>query len=214
MNVRNSVIVNKDKEIMSIDNKELNLIRKAQKGDEQAIDELYTKYKHYVASICHKYYLIGGDEDDLMQEGMLGFFKAINTFDFENHEFLPYAKTLIHNQIVNAIKRANSGKAGFLNESIQLNNQGEIVVEEKNKVFGLPNSTFTPEQEVLSSENHEFVLKFARENLSEFENDVLMFYLQGFDYKDIMQKLNTNYKSVDNALSRIKNKFKKLNMGD
>ena len=119
---------------MITDNNELNLIRKAQKGDERAIDELYTKYKHYVASICHKYYLIGGDEDDLMQEGMLGFFKAINTFDFDNHEFLPYAKTLIHNQIVNAIKRASSGKAGFLNESIQLNNQGEIVVEEKNKV--------------------------------------------------------------------------------
>ena len=212
MKQKNKEILNKN---MKNDNIELNLIKSAQNGDEKAIDELYEKYKHFVVSICRKYYIMGGDSDDLVQEGMLGFFKAITTFDFDGHaEFLPYAKTLISHQVINAVKKANSGKASFLNERMPLNNQGEVVLEKENKVFGLPNMAFMPENEYIFNENYNQLLSLVKSKLSNYENEILKLYLQGYDYNDIIKKLDTNYKSVDNALSRIKNKLKNLNMGE
>lgn len=194
-------------------NYEINLIKSAQKGDIKAIDELFEKHKHYVLSISRKFYLIGGDKDDLMQEGMLGYFKAINTFDTSKSEFLPYAKTLIVHQIVNAVKKANSGKSSFLNERMPLNNQGEVILEDENRVFGLPNTSLSPENELLFNEDYLNLLNNVKSKLSTFENEILELYLNGYDYKDIMKKLNINYKSIDNALSRIKHKLRNFKRG-
>ena len=189
---------------------EINLIKKAQQGDERAIDELFEKYKHYVVSLTRKYYLIGAEADDLVQEGMLGFFKAVNTFNESKNDFLPYAKTLITHHIINAVKKSNTTKSSFLNESMALNNQGEVLLEKDDKVFGVPSAKWLPENELLHLEQYNQLLKQIKKVLSNYENEILELYLQGFDYNDIIKQLNTNYKSVDNALNRIKNKLKFL----
>ncbi len=193
---------------------ELNLIKLAQKGDEKAIDKLFENYKHLVVSLARKYYLVGGENEDLVQEGMLGFFKAINTFDEEKNEFLTYAKTLINHQIINAIKKSESGNARFLNDSMALNNQGEVTFENDEKVFGVPSSSWLPENEFLSYEGYSNLVLNAKKMLSNYESNVFDLYLQGYDYDDIIKQLNTNYKSVDNALNRIKTKLKSLKRED
>ncbi len=189
---------------------ENSLIKKAQMGDEKALDELFENYKHFVVSLARKYYLIGAEQDDLVQEGMLGFFKAITTFNQAKNDFLPYAKTLITHQIINAVKKSNNAKTSFLNESMALNNQGEVLSEVSEKVFSVPNVKWMPENEFLHDEEYGALLKQIKGLLSDYENEIFELYLQGFDYNDIIKKLNTTYKSVDNALSRIKNKLKFL----
>lgn len=183
------------------------LIKLAQRGDNDAIDKLFAEYKKVVSSQARKYYLVGGDLDDLIQEGMVGFLKAINTFDEKKGEFLPYAIRLINNEIQNLIKKSNTHKESCFNTSVPLNNQGEIVLGdvEVAKPYAL-----SPETEVIGRENYTDMLCMARAKLSEWENKVFDLYLEGYDIREIMIKLDSTYKSIDNALTRIKNKLRTL----
>lgn len=185
----------------------IKLILLAQSGDTDAIDKLFVDYKKVVASIARKYYLVGGDIDDLIQEGMVGFLKAINTFDEKKGEFLPYARRLINNEIQNLIKKANTQKQSCFNTSVPLNNQGEVVLgdSEVAKPYAM-----SPETEILGRENFDDLLSRAHAILSEWEGRVFDLYLEGYDNREMMKKLDTTYKSIDNALTRIKNKLRTL----
>ena len=186
------------------------IILKAQKGDDKALDEIYNQYKGYVSVIAKKYYLIDGNNDDIVQEGMIGFCKAVNTFKPDKgYEFLPYLKKLVEHQIINAIKKANSLKNSLLNESLNLNNQGELVLDEE-RSLSLPSDDLSPENSVLQEEESKDFYLNVNKKLSQYEKQVLSLYLSGFKYSDIIKKLNTNYKSVDNALARIKNKIQHM----
>lgn len=187
---------------------EKKIIVLAQKGDNGAIDELFARYKKLVVSRARKYYLVGGDIDDLIQEGMVGFLKAINTFDEKKGEFSAYAKRLINNEILNLIKKSNAKKQTIFNEHLELNNQGEIVVDETISVGVSDN--ISPESEFLRQENYEGLLEEIHSHLSDWENSVLNLYLEGYTHTEIQKTLNTTYKSIDNALTRIKNKLKSL----
>ncbi len=181
------------------------LLRLARLGDEKALDELYERYKRIVLLIAKKYYLVDGNNDDIVQEGMFGFIKAVNTFDENKCDFVPYLRKLVEQQIVNAIKKSHSKKNLPLNESMTLNSQGELTLDDA--LVGIPSNTLSPELEVIMEEDNKDFSQLISSKLSTFEQEVLQLYLEGFKYNDIINKLNVSYKSVDNALSRIKLKL-------
>jgi len=165
---------------------ENDLIVLAKSGNEKALDELYDKYKHNILLIAKKYYLNDGNNDDIVQEGMLGFLKAINTFDSEKGNFYSYLMKLVEHQIINAIKKSNALKNAPLNERYNLNSQGELEIEENDKVLGIPNDTLTPENRILMEENQKELTDLMSDKLSSFEREVLSLYLSGFSYCDII----------------------------
>ena len=193
---------------------EVDLIKSAKSGDEKSLDELYSKYKHNILNIAKKYYLNDGNNDDIVQEGMLGFLKAINTFDENKGNFYSHLKLLVEHQIFNAIKKSNNLKNTPMNERFNLNSQGELELEESAKVLGIPNDTLSPESKVIMEEDEKEFDELMTDKLSVFEQQVLRLYLSGFSYYDIIEKLNVSYKSVDNALSRVKSKLQNIKKGD
>ncbi len=191
---------------------DIELIKSAKGGNEKALDELYDKYKRIVLLIAKKYYLVDGNNDDIVQEGMFGFLKAVNTFDETKCEWVPYLRRLVEQQILNAIKKSHSYKNFPLNEGLSLNNQGELSINDA--VVSIPSTALSPELEVINEENSKNLNELISNKLSNFEQQVLQLYLDGYKYNDIIKKLNVTYKSVDNALSRIKQKLQNFKKED
>lgn len=188
------------------------LLKLAKLGDEKALVELYERYKRIVLLIAKKYYLIDGNNDDIVQEGMFGFIKAINTFDENKCDFVPYLKMLVEQQILNAIKKSQSKKNIPLNDRVTLTSQGELDMDDA--IVSIPSNTLSPELEVLNEEKSRDLSDLISSKLSKFEQEVLQLYLEGFKYDDIIKKLNVSYKSVDNALHRIKLKLHNFKRGE
>lgn len=175
------------------------LIIQAKTGNSEAIDDILKKYKHLVSAISRKYYLLGGDRDDLVQEGMIGLFKAINTFDFEkNDNFKTFAMRIVEREIISAIRRENANKNRVLDESMLLDD-----VE-------LLHGDNYPERDVLTEESYRELSDQIYKSLSTFEIKVVKLFLKGYAYTDIAKFLNKTPKSIDNALTRIKSKLKYL----
>ena len=177
---------------------EIKLLEEAQKGDEKATDELMSNYKFLVTIISRKYFLIGGEKEDLIQEGMIGLYKAIRNFSKDKGNFKSFAKLCIENQILEAIRKTNRQKNLVLNSSISLENDG---VENL-----LPTENL--EDYLIERENKEERFRKINELLTPLEKKVLNEYLDGFSYIQIAQSLDISSKSVDNAISRIKIKLK------
>lgn len=196
------------------------LILDSQKGNEQATNELLTRYKGLVKSICKKYYLINAEESDLLQEGMIGLFNACRTYKLGNKvPFKTYAGLCIKHQIMTALKNNNRQKNQMLNAYFSINNQGKINLsasrindfdEEKDNGFYLEATALTPEESVLFKEKLSEFLQKINDILSTFEKRVLMNYMSGLNYQEIAIKLKKQPKSIDNALSRIKIKLRDL----
>ena len=175
------------------------ILNLAKGGDPDAIDRLLAINKHYVVAVARKYYLIGGDKEDLIQEGMIGLFKAITSFDEgKNDNFVGYAITLIEREIISAIRRANTQGQQFLSESVLLDSDDELT------------DNISPESDLISQENTNELTNEIYSKLSSFEKQVVKLYLKGYNYIDIAKKLNRESKSIDNALSRIKKKLEFL----
>ncbi|HBP43285.1 MAG TPA: RNA polymerase sporulation sigma factor SigH [Clostridiales bacterium] len=189
-----------------------NLINLAKNGDEQAQETIFNSYKQLVSYVARHYFLIGGDQDDLIQEGMIGLYKAISSYDAnKNANFSAYAKTLIERQVINAIKSDSALKHHVLNQSFALNNQGFIKYDEDEEcAFLVSSNKETPENIVLSSEETKDIATKIVKVLSEYELKVLKLYLKGLSYNDIAVKIGATPKSVDNALNRIKTKLQFL----
>lgn len=187
---------------------ELKLIEDAKKGDDFAFEQLLKQYKNLVNSISRRYFLVGGDVDDLLQEGMIGLFKAVKTYNpNKNSSFASFANTVVERQIINAIKKANSQKNLPLSDYVALNHQGGIEGEE-GSVYYLENVSANPEIKILKDDDVKQMLKTIYNLLSNFERKILEEYLKGYSYTQIAQNLHKSPKSIDNALNRIKNKLK------
>lgn len=175
-------------------------------GDSNAISKLLTKYKHLVKNVARKYYLVGGDQEDLMQEGMIGLYDAILSFDVsKNDHFEAYAYLIIQRNILNAIKRDSALKFSPLNDGAHLNHQGELEHEESS--FAYPMEQKTPEEVLLQQERDHAFEEAIDTHLSDLEKDIVRLYLKGKSYSEIASSLGIRPKSVDNALSRIKKKL-------
>jgi len=171
----------------------------AQKGDSSAINIILNEYKSLVSSISRKYYLLGGDSEDLIQEGMIGLFKAINAFDFnKNDNFKNFAMRVVEREIISAIRRENANKNKVLDESVLIDDIDYI--HEDNY----------PELNIITEESYKELSVEILKNLSELERKVVKLYLKGFGYVDIAKVLKKSPKAIDNALTRIKNKLRYL----
>lgn len=184
-------------------------------GEEaDAADYILNKYKGYVRSMARRYYLIGGDCDDLIQEGMIGLYKAIRDFDAQkNVSFKTFAELCVMRQMITAIKAANRIKHQPLNSFVSLNRP--VFEEDCEKTLEeiLPDeSAMSPEDIYIENERFEGVRSKIHDNLSDFENSVMDLYLEGKSYAEISCRLGKPKKSIDNALQRAKGKLAKLDI--
>ncbi len=188
------------------------LVALSGKGDKDAVECLLVRYKNLVLSKSRMYFLVGADEKDIIQEGMIGLFKAIRDFDgTKQTSFKGFAELCIKRQIITAVKTATRQKHMPLNSYISLSNpmydgDAEGFLEEI-----LPgNSEHDPERLFISKENTEFLTEKMEEVLSTLEKKVLLLYLEGKSYQEISELLDKPQKSVDNALQRVKKKMEKF----
>lgn len=178
---------------------DLNLLKQAKNGDHFAMDKILDDNKHLVNAVARKYYLLGGEKEDIIQEGMIGFFKAINGYDESKCDnFIAFAVKIIEREIIDAIRSANSNKNQIFNETMLIDD---------NDV--LPSEGY-PEEDIIEIESFKELEKEIYSNLSDFEKTVAQLFLKGYSYKDIAKTLNKSPKSIDNAITRIKVKLQFL----
>lgn len=181
---------------------ELELIKLAKAGDTMALEDIFAIYKNMVVGISRKYFLVGGDTEDLIQEGMMGLFKAVVSYnENKNDNFKAYAYTIIVHEILGAVRHNNTDKVKSNNEMLFFDDEDGIQFAEDN---------LNPEEEVIQNEKVEGMLSTIKSHLSDFENKVLSMYLDGYNYRDIATRLHKTDKSIDNALNRIKSKLQYL----
>ncbi len=194
------------------------LVALAQQGDERAINELLDKYKSLVIVISRRYFLINTEQSDLIQEGMIGLFKAYRSYNLSSTtSFKTYASVCIRRQIQTALERNNRQKNRPLNAYLSINNQGKILLQTTNEKsdsfedetgFYLEESGLSPEESVLFKEKLAELADKINQGLSNYEKRVLKFFISGMNYVEIAARLKKEPKSIDNALSRIKIKLK------
>lgn len=174
------------------------LIGRLRAGEEAVADYLLEKYKPYVKSKSRALFLVGGDREDLIQEGMIGLFKAMRDYDSEkNVPFVSFAKLCIERQMYTAIEAAGRLKNAPLNGYVSLSEEGENLMD-----GGI-------EEAVIEKASYQQTYESVKNCLSSMENEVLELYLEGKDYTEIAMILGKPDKSIDNALQRIKSKIKK-----
>ena len=185
------------------------VVRLAQGTDSQALEYLLNKYKNFVRTKARSYFLIGADHEDIVQEGMIGLYKAIRDFKEEKlSSFRAFAELCITRQIITAIKTATRQKHIPLNSYISLNKP--IYEEDSDRTLldvmtdeGMTN----PEEMLIDREDLSVIEGRIGQMLSELEKQVLVRYMDGKSYVQIAGEMNRHVKSIDNALQRIKRKL-------
>ena len=183
----------------------------ARDGDDAAQEFLLNKYKNFVRSKARSYFLIGADHEDIVQEGMIGLFKAIRDFRPDKlSSFRAFAELCVTRQIITAIKTATRQKHIPLNSYVSLNRP--IYDEESDRTLMDVLSEVQmagPEELLISREDYSSVENRISEVLSDLEMEVLNSYLEGKSYQEIARDLHRHVKSIDNALQRVKRKLEK-----
>ncbi|MGB3366234.1 MAG: RNA polymerase sporulation sigma factor SigH [Acidaminobacteraceae bacterium] len=187
------------------------VVKIASLGDSKAQEFLIKKYKNFVRAKARSYFLIGADKEDIIQEGMIGLFKAIRDYRPDRiSSFKAFAELCITRQIITAIKTATRQKHIPLNSYVSLNKPIYDEDSERTLLDVLAGKKTTdPEQLVISKEEVTNIETKIGEILSDFEWKVLSYYLQGKSYQEISEDLDRHVKSIDNALQRVKRKLEK-----
>ena len=185
------------------------LIKMLRDGDDGIMDFLMEKYKYLVRKRSNTLFLLGGDTDDVIQEGMIGLFKAVRDYDETQGSFYNFAELCISRQIYTAIEAAARKKHGPLNSYVSLSD-GQESREDLSAGEELVSGNRNPEQIFIDKENVDLFLKNAHDILSRMECQVLDFHLDGMNYHQIARKMGKSEKAIDNALQRIKRKIQKL----
>lgn len=187
------------------------IVEIARTGDVDAQEYLINKYKNYVRAKARTYFLLGGDKEDLIQEGMIGMYKAIRDFRSDKlSSFRAFAELCITRQIITAIKTATRQKHIPLNSYVSLNKP--IYDEDSDRTLLdviTGNKVTDPEELIISREEFSEIEEKMGELLSSLEWKVLMYYLEGKSYQEIAEDLGRHVKSIDNALQRVKRKLEK-----
>jgi RNA polymerase sporulation-specific sigma factor len=172
---------------------------------------LLLKYKNFVRMKANGYFLVGADRDDIIQEGMIGLYKAVRDFRADKlSSFRGFAELCITRQIITAIKSATRQKHIPLNQYISLNKPIYDEDSERTLLDVMVSAKMSnPEELVINQETSEDVKERIHENLSDLESQVLLRYLEGKSYQEMARDLNRHAKSIDNALQRIKRKIEK-----
>ena len=193
------------------------LIVRLRDGESAITDYIMDKYKNLVRSKAKSMYILGADREDLIQEGMIGLFKAIRDYDTgRDASFFTFADLCVSRQMYTAVQAAGRQKHTPLNTYISLyanasENGGLEGGEERELIDSmLSQSEQNPEDLLIDRENVERLEKIIEKELSPFENQVLDLYLTGMKYNQIAKVLERDDKSTDNALQRIKTKLKRV----
>jgi RNA polymerase sporulation-specific sigma factor len=184
------------------------LVKLINNGDKNALDFLLEKYSDLVRMKATKFFIIGAEKEDMIQEGLIGLYKAIKSYDFDKqNSFKTFANLCIERQLISAIKSSNRQKNMALNSSFSLNlsaydenDDTSLMDVLDTKIVEDPLDTITKKEHLSAIENK------IEETLSGFERKVLNFYIQGESYVDIAEKLDSPVKAVDNAIQRIRRK--------
>ena len=208
------MLVANDEFYESIDNSqqdEYDIVLKASKGDKIALEYIIKKYKNFVKAKAKSYFLIGADKEDIIQEGMIGLYKAVRDFDAsKTNSFKGLADICITRQIITAIKTATRQKHIPLNSYISLNKPVYDEESERTLLDIIATSIVTdPEELIISKEELKHIESKMNELLSDLELQVVEYYLNGKSYQYIADKLKRDVKSIDNALQRVKRKLEK-----
>ena len=189
------------------------IIKEIRNGDKQALSYLMNKYKEIVNLKVGKYFMVGAEKEDIVQEGLIGLFKAIKTFNAEkNNTFKTFANMCIERQLITAIKSSNRQKHMPLNSYLSLNmsaydneeeNGAELMDTFDSKTIEDPLET------IINKEYYSEIEKSIDKTLSQFEKQVLDRYMKGESYVTIAKRLDSPVKSVDNAIQRIRKKAMK-----
>lgn len=186
------------------------LVDRARDGDDKAIDALLARYRHYARAKARSYFLAGADREDIVQEGMIGLYKAIRDFEAKhNTAFRAFAELCITRQIITAIKTATRQKHMPLNSYVSLNKPlidpevGERPLEDSL----MSEAVLDPAELVISAEELANIRGSMDSLLSDLETEVLRLYMEGKSYQEIADTLGRHVKSIDNALQRIKRKL-------
>lgn len=188
------------------------IVEDARSGNVKALEYLIDKYKSFVRAKARTYFLIGADREDIIQEGMIGLYKAIRDFREDKlSSFRAFAELCITRQIITAIKTATRQKHIPLNCYVSLNKP--IFDEESDRTLMdviSEERIADPEEMIINREEFLGIEVKMGEILSELEWEVLSLYLQGKSYQEISEKLDRHVKSIDNALQRVKRKLEKF----
>lgn len=185
------------------------VVELAKYGNVGALEFLINKYKNFVRAKARTYFLIGADREDIIQEGMIGLYKAIRDYRYDRQaSFRAFAEICVTRQIITAIKTATRQKHIPLNSYVSLNKPvfdeesertlGEVVITEKDG---------NPEELFINQENLMDIESTMNKILSPLEQEVVGLYLEGKSYQEIAEQLDRHVKSVDNALQRVKRKL-------
>ncbi len=185
------------------------VITKIKQGDKKALNYLLDKYTDVVSMKAGKYFIVGAEKEDIIQEGLIGLFKAIKSFNPEKQSsFKTFANLCIERQLQTAIKSSMRQKHMPLNSYLSLNISAYDESEDTSllEVFETENAAEDPLDIVTKKEYYNFVEDRIEETLSDFEKQVLHRYTNGESYTQIAERLNAPVKSVDNAIQRIRKK--------
>ena len=187
------------------------LVEQVHLGNTDALDFLISKYRLFVKAKARSYFLIGADKEDIIQEGMIGLYKAIRDFKEDKlASFRAFAELCITRQIITAIKTATRQKHIPLNSYVSLDKP--IYDEESERtLMDIITSPISddPEYLMINREDYVYLEQKMGEVLSELEQQVLARYLEGQSYNEISEELNRHVKSIDNALQRVKRKLER-----
>ena len=188
---------------------DLQLVMRARNGDDKALDELIRRYSGFVRLKASSYFLAGGDSEDLIQEGLIGLYKAVRDFSPELSSFRSFAELCVTRQIITAIKTATRFKHAPLNTYVSFSHTPAGQESDGDCSLGdaLPGpSVDDPSVCVISTEELQSLVFTLGTGLSKLEADALKLYLEGESYETMAERLGCDTKTIDNALQRVKRK--------
>ena len=190
------------------------LIKKAKLGDIESMESILQFFKPKVNAICREYFLIGSDFDDILQEGMIGLYKAVQNYQKEkNDSFARFATMCIHRQIQSAVKIANAKKNLPLNDYFSINEEGAIESDgERTAQILLVTKDRIVEKISLQKEKNSYIINQIKSLLKPEQYKILILYLNGYTYSEIAEISELSTKKIDNTIQIIKKKLKKLKL--
>ena len=188
------------------------LIENIKQEDQNALNCLIERYNEVVSMIAIKFFMVGAEKEDMVQEGMIGLYKAVKSFNTEKqNSFKTFANMCIERQLITAVKNSNRQKHIPLNSSISLNAAAYDDNEDMDKLDVLDVKVLNDPSDIIADREYfESIENKIKENLSDFELQVLYEYEKGKTYAAIAEKLNAKIKSVDTAIQRIRKKANKI----
>ena len=172
------------------------IIKLAKAGNQSAIEEIVASYKGLIRSYANKFFLVGGDKDDLLQEGTLGLFYAITSYDEDKGAFPAFAKVCVLRQILDVVKRDNGTGQKALDNFVDLDDIANVM-----------DLSDGPLEKLLKKEYAEKFSRLISEKLTPFEREVLVLFADGKSYDEIANITHKSYKAVDGALQRARRKL-------